>query len=300
MPQLSAHQSTQSTKMLLIGDPGAGKSGSLASLAEAGYNLRVLDLDSGLDILSNLLRDPKSPYDKAALGRVIYETVTDPMKPSGGKLVPVAATVWQRSIELLQRWKMSRFEGEGATRREVVEYDLGSILAWGPRDVLVIDSLTMLCNGAMNFILKLNARLGQQPHQSDWYAAQQLVESLLQMLYDENVKCNVILISHVTYIGEENGPQHGYPASLGKALSPKIGRYFNSCLMLKTTGAGANVKRKILTQSTQMVELKNTNPLAVQPEYDIRDGLAQYFAAVRGITLAELKLQLAGPEVASK
>ena len=59
MPALSDHQSSQTTKMLFIGDSGSGKTGALASLAAAGYNLRILDVDNGVDILANLLRDPQ-------------------------------------------------------------------------------------------------------------------------------------------------------------------------------------------------------------------------------------------------
>lgn len=285
MPQLSDHQSSSVTKMLFIGDSGSGKTGALASLAQAGYKLRILDLDSGLDVLSNLLRDPKSPYGAEALKNVTYETITDPMKVVAGKLVPSRATVWQRAIQLLQHWRVAKPTVKGPDGKDLpveYEYDFGPLVTWGEKDILVIDSLTMLSNAALNFVLSMNARLGQQPHQSDWYTGQQMIESLLQMLYDENVRCNVILISHISYIGEENGPQHGYPASLGKALSPKIGRYFNTCVMAKSSGAGANVQRKIITNSTQMVELKTSSPLNIKPEYPLSSGLAEIFTALRG------------------
>ncbi len=269
MPSLSQHHSSETTKALVIGDSGSGKTGALASLANAGYNLRIIDLDNGLDILKNLLSDPKSKYSSDALKRVEFETITDPMKNLGGKLVPRSATVWQRVCKLLDKW-------------EVGETKFGPVSSWTPKEVLVIDSLSFLCTSALNFVLSMNARLGQQPHQSDWYAAQQLVESFLQTLYDEGIKCNVIINCHITYIGDDSGPQHGYPASLGKALSPKIGRYFNSILLAKTTGIGANTKRQILTNSTGMIELKNTAPGRVAPSYPLETGLADYFSAVRG------------------
>jgi hypothetical protein len=101
------------------------------------------------------------------------------------------------------------------------------------------------------------------------------------MLYDDGVKCNIIVNCHIVYIGEENGPQHGYPASLGKALSPKIGRYFNTVLLTRTTGQGTNTKRQILTNSTGMVELKTTAPSRVEASYPIETGLADYFKTIR-------------------
>jgi len=269
MPPLRKHQSSVTTKLLLIGDSGGGKTGALASLASAGYNLRILDFDNGLDVLKNLLLDAKSPYDKDAIDRVQYLTITDPMRAVGGKLMPVRATVWTRTAAILSHWK----DPDGA--------DLGPVVSWGPGDILVIDSLTTLGTAAMDFILAMNGRLGQTPFQSDWKLAQDLLENLLRMLYDEGVKCNVIVNCHVTYIEAKNGMTQGYPNALGKALPPKVGRYFNSALMIRTIGQGAAQKRKILTNTSGLVELKNTAPLRVNNEYDIAFGLAEYFAAVR-------------------
>lgn len=268
MPALESHQSAKTTKLLLIGDSGSGKTGALASLAAAGYNLRIIDVDNGVDVLANLLRDRGSPYGREALARVEYETITDPMRNVGGRLVPSKATVWQRVIGLLTDWKT-----------ETAKF--GPLTTWGPQDVLVIDSLTMLGNAAMNFVLAMNARLGQQPHQSDWYNAQSMIESLLQMLYDDGVKCNVVMISHITYIGEENGPVHGYPSAPGKALPPKVGRYFNTILMSKSSGTGTALKRTIATTTVGSVELKNTAPLRVEKAYPLETGLADYFKAIR-------------------
>lgn len=268
MPPLSQHQSGQTTKMLLVGDSGAGKSGALASLAQAGYNLRILDIDNGLDVLANLLSDPASPYGKEALARVSFQTITDPMKSMAGRLIPTKASVWQRAMTQLNGWK---------TETE----DFGPIATWTSQDVLVIDSLTFISNAALNFILAMNARLGQQPQQSDWYQAQQLVEGMLQMLYDDGVKCNVIVTSHITYIGEENGPQRGYPSTLGKSLPPKVGRYFNTILMAKSSGQGTALKRKLVTNVTGLIELKNSAPTKVKPEYPLETGLADYFKDIR-------------------
>lgn len=272
MPALSAHQSASSTKMLFIGDSGAGKSGALASLAADGYNLRILDMDNGLDILKDYLTNPISPYVKQnpkAAENVQFVTITDPMRNVNGRLVPKAATAWNRAVNMLVDWK------DGETK-------LGPITTWGPKDILVIDSLTMLSTAAMNMVLSMNGRMGQRPHQSDWGEGQQMVESMLQMLYDEGVKCNVIVNCHITFIGEENGPQRGYPNTLGKALPPKVGRYFNSALMARSTGQGTTLKRKILTNTSGIIDLKNTAPLKVLAEYPLETGLADYFKAVRG------------------
>lgn len=269
MPSLKAHTSSKTTKMLLIGNPGSGKSGALASLVQAGYNLRILDFDNGLDVLANLLGSGKYGKPEELLSKVEYKTITDPFKNSGGKLIPAKATVWTRTASMLQNWE------DGETK-------LGSITTWTPQDVLVIDSLTLLSKAALNYILSMNGRLGGAVEQSHWYQAQQLVESLLEMLYDEGVNCNVIVISHITYIESQDGTAlNGYPMTLGKALSPKVGRYFNSILMARSSGQGTSVKRKLHTTTQAMVELKNTNPTKVPDSYPLETGLAQYFSDVR-------------------
>ena len=273
MTKLSNHQSGQTTKLLLIGDSGSGKSGALASLASAGYELWIVDVDNGIDVLKNLLLDKNSPYSRESADRVHFLTITDPMKQSGGKLIPKEATVWQRVSKLLSgddSW------GEEGKKKAL---DMTS------KDVLVIDSLTFLSKAALNFVLQMNGRLGARAHQSDWYDGQLMIEGLLEMLYDVSVKCNVIVISHIVYIGEENGPQQGYPATLGKALSPKVGRYFNSVLQAKTMGVGQNRKRVLIADTAGMVELKNSSPLTVKKEYALGSGLADFFKDVRqGVT----------------
>jgi hypothetical protein len=267
MPNLTKHQSSQTTKVLVLGDSGGGKTGALASLAASGYNLRIIDVDNGLDVLTNLLSDPSSEYykrDPKAASRVEYETLTDSMKSSGGTIRPAKATVWQRAVKLLEDWP-----------------SLGSVTTWTPQDVLVIDSLTMLSTAALNFVLALNGRLGGHPQLQDWGAGQTLIESFVQALYDESVRCNVVMNCHIKYVGEENGPARGYPNTLGQALPPKIGRYFNSILLVRSVGQGTKLSRKVLTSPTGLIELKNTAPLKVQAEYDLAWGLADYFAAVR-------------------
>ena len=266
------------TKMLLMGDSGSGKTGSVMSLVAAGYNVRVLDLDNGLEILRDYFSNPQSIYRQARPGpsgwtkdqsdtlakRFHFETVTDRMRNQHGQLVPKAAEVFQKALKLLDGWP-----------------ELGPISSWTPKDVLVIDSLTFLAKSAMSFQLSMNGRLGQKPWQEDWGGAQSMLDGVLQMLYDDGVNCNVVVMCHMKLYGAENGIQRWYPESLGKALSPNIGRYFNTVLQAKTVRTGAKERRVISTQSSAGLELKTTCPLRVQPEYDLATGLADYFAAAR-------------------
>jgi hypothetical protein len=76
---------------------------------------------------------------------------------------------------------------------------------------------------------------------------------------------------------ETNGTFKGFASSVGKALGPKIPRFFNTLLLSETSGSGKNVKRKIKTLPTGLIDLKNPAPMKMEAEYEISDGLLQIF-----------------------
>lgn len=275
MPSILDHQSSTSTKLLLAGHSGAGKTGALMSLAAAGYKLRILDLDNGVDILKHYSTHPTSPYPKRCPGvgaNIRYQTITEEFTTAGKRLNPTVATVWNKVQAMMANWD------------DGTEPPLGPFASWGPDDILVVDSLSRLSDAAFDMVLALNGRIGKRPEQADWGLAQDLVGGFLEIVTSKTVKCNVIILAHITYIGNdaEGGVMQGFPASLGRALPPKIGRYFNTILLAKSSGQGPNAKHQIHTNTSGVIELKTTAPLAVAPVYDISDGLAKYFEAVRG------------------
>jgi len=174
------------------------------------------------------------------------------------------ATVWPRFVNTLSSWEEDKVR-------------LGSLNSWTEQDVLVIDSLSFLGKACFNHAAFQN--VGSKDGRMAYFHAQNYVEHTLECLYGDDVRCNVIITAHVIYIGDELQIQHGYPVSIGKALSPKIGRFFNSVLMVKSQGKS----RKIFTNSVGQVELKNSAPLSVKAEYDIRYGLAEYFKDVQAV-----------------
>lgn len=293
MASLASHHSSISTKLLFLGDSGMGKTGALASLALAGYNLRVMDFDNGLDVLVGLLRPGVAPYNltpeqsAAAIARIEYVTLTDTFKAMGGRMFPTASKAWGQAVGLLSKWKGPNPD----------DLDLGPVDKWGPKDVLVVDSLTFAGKAAVRFILSLNGKLAATPQWTDYFAAQQLVESMLAMLYSESIKCNVVVLAHVREIGkkqtiekdgkaitvEEEGSRRGYAETgTGSALSPNVGRYFNGVVLADIVGDGAHARREIHTVPRGNIGLKTPAPGLVKPVYKLHTGLADYFAAVRG------------------
>jgi hypothetical protein len=280
MPTFENYTELQTTKMLFLGHTGAGKTGSLISLAAAGYNLRIIDFDNGVEILNGFLTDPTSPYLKAKPGswtqddvkdiikRVHYLPVSETMLSNKNGVFP-KGDAWGKFIGILGEWK----DGD---------INLGKPQDWGTKDILVIDGLSRLSNAAFNHILAMNGRINARPEQSDFGSAQQLIERLLLNLYSSEFKCNVIMICHIAIQENEVGQNRGFAQSVGKALGPKIGQYFNHALMAKATGQGTGEKRMIYTNTSGLIELKSARPLKVKSEYPLDSGLADYFRDIRG------------------
>jgi len=288
MAKIQNHVSKKTTKMLLIGDSGSGKTGALASLAAAGYKLRILDFDNGLDVLKNYVSSPLSPYvmqNPNIADNVDYITCSDTMKNVAGRLYASKAIAWPTAINALIHWKDA-------------DTDLGKVADWDHTSILVIDSLSMLSTAALNFHLGMNAALGStrtsMEARRDIGETHKLLRSLLETLYDTSFKCNIIVTSHIVYVDDKGANPslspndsmgQGYPAAIGRALSPIIPRFFNSMLLMKNTGAGAGTKRMIHTTPQviggQMILSKSSNPLAVKSEYPVATGLADYFKAIQ-------------------
>ncbi len=112
------------------------------------------------------------------------------------------------------------------------------------------------------------------------------IEDLLGLLYSDTIKCNVLVLSHITFIEKEgNSGAAGYPSTLGSKLPPKVGRYFNTMLRCKTIGSGSAQKRVIRTVSEPGLELKNPAPSKVPAEIEFKGtsgGLAEFFKIVLG------------------
>lgn len=272
MANLNTKKAKDPLKLLLIGDSGTGKTGALASLANAGFELFILDLDNGTDILNFVVKDE---FKK----NVHIETLTDTGKMSGSgsnqKIIKLNPQAFPKALSLLQKWKDSE-TGE----------DFGPVSSWSTNRVLVVDSLSFLGMAALDYVLAKNGRGGEQPFQADWGEAMRMLEQTLQIIYSTEIKCHVVMNSHITYQQVEgSGITKGLPMGLGSQLPPKIGRYFNMMLMSKSTGQGDSTKRIVLTKPAANVEVKC--PILNAPkELPIESALADIYK-LWGITSPE-------------
>lgn len=260
MPSATEHKSSEFVKLLFVGNSGAGKTGALTPLALAGYKLKILDLDSGLDALINHVKDG----DPAALSNIEYQTFRDRIKMTAqGPKVAGAPKAYVDTLAALERWPDD--DSDPAT--------------WGKDTILVVDSLTNLGRAAFLWAKAMNPA-SKDPRQ--WYkTAQDLVEDLVANLTSEDFATNVIVISHVDIVKTEAGIMKGLVSSIGKALGNKLPRFFNTLILSETTGTGKNVKRRIKTMPTAMLELKTPAPMRIDAEYPLESGLATIFEELK-------------------
>jgi AAA domain-containing protein len=253
MPTLDNHQSDRFTKLIYIGDSSTGKTGSLVSLVAAGYKFKILDMDNGLETLKIYAR--QSGLD---LSGVEYETYRDEYRStSAGPLIKGGAKAFTNALSKMTEW--SEIEDE--------------------KTIFVLDSLSAYGRAAFEWAKGMNPT-AKDPRQ--WfYQAQQAVESTVALLTGENFKMNVILISHVNYKEIIEGIMKGHVNAIGTALGPVIPRYFNTLLLAESIGAGKNVKRKIKTLPTGVIDLKIPSPQA-EAEYPLETGLADIFKLLKG------------------
>jgi AAA domain len=262
-------------KLILCAESGAGKTGALASLAAAGYKLRMLDLDNNSGILRNLLSKPSSPYVRANASVLVnlesVLTFAEPRGLVGGKLGITKAVVWSEVSAALADWK-----GRDGT-------SLGPITSWTSEHVLVIDTFTRLSQAAMNFHLAMNGRLNQKPILYDFGDAQQLLRYFLEIITSPEVGCNVVLSCHIDKTENKSTSQpEEYPMSIGAALGPQIATYFGSLLKIDKVGSGEKLRRVIRTVPSSALGVKTSIPFDAKSEYPLETGLADYFEAVRG------------------
>lgn len=270
MTSLAQHQSSESTKLLLMGNSGSGKTGALTSLVKADYKLRILDYDNGLDSLVAYCR--KECPDK--LGNVEFRTLRDKYKTAPtatGSQVDGSPIAFTNGLGMLDNWKY--MDGDKLI-------DFGRPSTWGPDTIVVIDSSTFFADAAFNWAQFMNP--GAKDNRQIYFAAQQAFENVIALLTSKEFRPNVIVISHIRYSTSQDGVTKGFPTAVGSALGPTIPAYFNSVALVETSGIGDKLQRQIRTTPTAMIDLKNPAPFEMVAAMPIETGLAKFFETVRG------------------
>lgn len=243
-------------KMLNIGVSGSGKTCSLMSLLEDGYEIGILDMDNNSSSLIQLIKK-KNP---ALLKQLDIISLRDKMRASQSLGLEVSGPpkAFVNMLKYLNEWD------DGSKPQD-----------WGPKKILVVDTLSSVGRSAFHWAKGMNPTVkdGRQ-----WYAqAGEAIQSFIELLTSPEFKTNVIVLSHIELVDMPDNSVKGFVSSLGKALGPKIPRTFPTLVVTESKGSGTNVKRTISTTPSMLVDMKNPVPWKLQSSLPIETGMATIF-----------------------
>lgn len=264
MPSLDDETIPDLVKICVASDSGDGKTGSLAPLADAGFNIRVLDFDgSRLTALRGHMKKPENRKNVAYV-----DQLQDDLKLIAGRIGITKAPAFQRAMDALDK---------GGT--EYWGVDIPPIKEWTPRDILVIDTLSSCGRTSLQMVLSANNAGMKQPEIQHYGTAMENIERLLMMITGKTTNCHVIVNTHITTVEGMVKPQ---PEALGSKLPPKVGRYFDNLI-----GMGIKEgKRGFKTDKNGLMTFKSAVPL--EPFIPIETGWLTIFEKLTGKKIAEI------------
>ncbi len=180
----------KSFRGILAGYPGAGKTGALASLLNAGYKVRMIDYEGNYDPLLEYV-DPR------AMVNLDIVTLQDKISTDGDKIQPQGIpTAFNRTLELLKEWKYTDEDGEAV--------NLGKSADWGPDTVVVIDSMTGLGEAALRLSMKMNNKTPSNLTPGVYQDAVTRAMWTLDVLKRDDRNYHLIVLAHLFLYGPQD------------------------------------------------------------------------------------------------
>lgn len=226
-------------KILMMGEPGCGKTHSIVTLSRSPHIERIFILftDPGGDsTLRKVISDSGADLSK------FHWRYVSSVAPSWADMMDGARKINQLSNESLQKLEGLNRSGYtqfidllsqmAAFKDERTGQDFGEVDKFTDKDVLVVDTLS----GVNDMALRL--KVGGKPirSQPDWGAAMDAEENFIQRLV-YSLSCHVILNAHIeTEPDAITGSSRIMVALLGRKLAPKIPRLFDEVILSRRDG----------------------------------------------------------------
>lgn len=300
---------TTAARILVVGYPGAGKSGSLAALANAGLKLRVLAFDKLANAQAFLSYVKPEFLDNIDI--VAFEDELGIKGPTGTLEPTKTPSAFADALKLLSRWEYTAEDG--------TKVDLGYSGDWGPDTVVVLDSLTSHGDAALRRARSLMNKTLRDTTDGTYGLAMAEQDNFIETLVGNKHRHHVIVLSHLKIVGPRENrkgdddvtkqikaavadlvPSRLYPSALGKDLAQKIARHFPTTVLAEQYELPGNrVGRRFRTLPRVDMDLKVPAPdVSALDKSDISDGLLKIFNAITpGV---EALLAQAREEVATK
>lgn len=222
---------------LVMGPAGTGKTYAIGTLADAGMEVFVTFLESGLETLLSYWKD----RGKEIPSNVHWHVFPNPT----GTLAQLEETA--NKISTTPRDNLYKYsDPKRAQRNQFVTLlrvfrdfpddrtgdKFGPVDSWGPNRCIVIDSL-----GGLN-PMALSLVVGDKPvvDQGEWYSAQKEIEKLLRVLTD-GCRCHFVLLAHIEReIDQVLGGSKITVSTLGAKLAPKLPPMFSDVILSRRDG----------------------------------------------------------------
>ena len=214
--------------VVLLGPSGTGKTYSIGTAVDAGYEVFFLGLEPGVEALLTYWTSRNLPIPQNLHWHCIRA-----QENSFADMADAAKRINTMSLEILSkapdtnRGKFTQMESIYTALHDFkcqrTGESFGSPAQWGTNRILVLDGLTNLSRAAMACVV------GGKSVRSiaDWGIAADLVEKTLRKLCDD-CYCHFVLLAHTE---REMDPVLGgsklMVATLGRALPPKIPAMFS-------------------------------------------------------------------------
>jgi AAA domain len=231
--------------VLLQGSAGTGKTTSIGSLVELGFQVHYMAFESGTESLLGYWRDTDRPpflrQSPAPIPSNLHITTVKAASAGWSEFADSVKDVNTLSYEALKkttdrnRSKYNQLElflrgFNNVTDDTGVQH--GAINTWGTDRVLVIDGLTGLGNASLKAVT--GGKVDRD--QKDWGLAQNMVENIIRNICDD-CRCHFVLLAHEE---REPDPLGGVSkitvSTLGRALAPKIPAMFSDVIRTKRIG----------------------------------------------------------------
>jgi hypothetical protein len=217
-------------KVFLLGGSGAGKTYSIKTLIEAGITPMVVFTENSQDVLGDV--------DPAKLHWTYVPPVSENLTAYMTTIKNMGLMSFEQMTKMVdsQRGVNNRFyamlEPLMNFKCDRTGESFGNVGTWGTDRALVIDSLSGLSIAAIKLVA------GERPalNPSDYGMAQNAIEGLVNQLCT-NFDCHVVLTAHVERETDQiTGGTKIMAGTVGKALAPKLPRFFTDVIYAKRNG----------------------------------------------------------------
>ena len=224
--------------ILLMGPGGTGKTHSLGTAVDAGWDVFYVGLEPGLESLLGYWTDRGLPVPE----NLHWHIVAAP-KASFTDMIESATKVNTMGLDTLAKM----IDPKRANHNQFVKFlealnsyqdqrtgkNYGAVDTWSEGMMLAVDGLTGLSRAAMSLVV------GGKPVKSmaDWGIAQDQVERINRMLTD-NCRCAYTLIAHVERETDQvMGGIKLTVSTLGAKLAPKMTPMFSDVILAVREGS---------------------------------------------------------------